>query len=155
MIVSLLALLACAQQQPPPPREVEAERPTVRAVRLEDDLGPLDLDGRLEEEAWWGATPATGFRQREPLEGAPATEETEVRVLYDADNLYIGILARDREPDAVIARILQRDKLMVESFMGHEFAGDDGVAILLDPFRDRKNAVVFATNPNGAEFEAR
>jgi len=154
MIVSLLALLVCAQQQPPPPREAEAERPTVRAVRLEEDRGQLDLDGRLEEAAWWNATPATGFRQREPLEGVPATEETEVRVLYDADNLYIGILARDREPDAVIARILQRDKLMVESFMGHQFAGDDGVAILLDPFRDRKNAVVFATNPNGAEFEA-
>ena len=118
MIVSLLALLVCGQQQPPPPLEVEPERPTVRAVRLEGDLGPIDLDGRLEEEAWWSASPATGFRQREPLEGVPATEETEVRVLYDSDNLYIGILARDREPDAVIARIRQRDKLMVDSFMG-------------------------------------
>ncbi len=154
MIESLLSLFFCCQQQPAPPLVAETDRPTVRAVRLDEDLGQIEIDGLLDEAAWVSATPASEFRQREPLEGVPATEETEVRVLYDADNLYIGILARDREPDSVIARILQRDKLMVDGFDGHRFAGDDGVAILLDPFLDRKNAVVFATNPNGAEFEA-
>ena len=77
-------------------------------------------------------------------------------MLFDARNLYVGILARDSEPSRVVAHVLQRDKLLEPAgFDGsYEFAGDDAVAILLDPFRDRRNAVVFATNANGAEFDA-
>ena len=129
------------------------DEPAVTAVRL---TGELHIDGRLDEPAWALATPATGLRQREPREGEPATEPTEVRVLFDARNLYIGILARDSEPSRVVAHILQRDKLLEPGGPdgSHEFAGDDAVAILLDPFRDRRNAFVFATNPVGAEFDA-
>ncbi len=112
------------------------------------------MDGLLDEEAWAGVPPATGFKQREPLEGEDATERTEIRVVYDSETIYIGVIARDREPDKLISRILQRDRLLESGFSGPEFAGDDGVAILLDPFHDHRNAVVFATNPNGAEFEA-
>ncbi len=130
-----------------------AEEPSVAAVRL---VGELRIDGSLDEPAWALAKPATGLRQREPREGEPATEQTEVRVLFDARNLYIGILARDSEPSRVVAHILQRDKLLEPAGYdgSHQFAGDDAVAILLDPFRDRRNAVVFATNANGAEFDA-
>src|SRR5206468_5848247 len=138
-------LLASAFVSPP-------DEPAVTAVRLS---GELRIDGRLDEPAWALAAPATGLRQREPLEGQPATEQTEVRVLFDTRNLYIGILARDSEPERVVAHLLQRDKLLEPGDDGrHEFAGDDAVAILLDPFRDRRNAVVFATNANGAEFDA-
>jgi hypothetical protein len=112
------------------------------------------VDGLLDEEAWAGAPAATGFKQREPLEGQDATERTEVRVVYDSETIYIGVIARDREPEGIISRILQRDQLMESGFSGPEFAGDDGVAILLDPFHDHRNGVIFATNPNGAEFEA-
>jgi hypothetical protein len=130
-----------------------ADEPSVAAVRL---VGELRIDGRLDEPAWALARPATGLRQREPREGEPATEQTEVRVLFDARNLYIGILARDSEPSRVVAHILQRDKLLEPAGYdgSYEFAGDDAVAVLLDPFRDRRNAVVFATNANGAEFDA-
>ena len=116
----------------------------------------IHVDGRLDEPAWSLAPLARGFRQREPREGQPASEDTEVRVLYDATNLYVGVHARDREPQRVIARILQRDKLMQAGGLDerHDFAGDDAVAILLDTFRDRRNAVVFATNANGAQFDA-
>ena len=129
------------------------DEPSVQAVRLD---GELRIDGRLDEPAWAAAIPATGLRQREPWDGEPATEETEVRILYDARNLYIGVLCRDAEPDRVVAHVLQRDKLLEPGGYdgSHQFAGDDAVAILLDPFRDRRNAFVFATNPNGAEFDA-
>jgi hypothetical protein len=139
-------LLASALAAPP-------DEPAVVAVRL---AGELRIDGRLDEPAWALARPAAGLRQREPREGEPATETTEVRVLFDTRNLYIGILARDSEPSRVVAHVLQRDKLLEPAgFDGaYEFAGDDAVAILLDPFRDRRNAVVFATNANGAEFDA-
>jgi hypothetical protein len=130
---------------------------SARAVRLAD--GPSEaairIDGLLDEEVWVNAPASSGFKQREPQEGQDPSETTEVRVVYDDETLYIGVLARDREPDQIIARILQRDRLMAVNFRGQtEFAGDDAIAILLDPFHDHKNAVVFATNPNGAEFEA-
>ncbi len=94
------------------------------------------------------------LRQKEPTEGAPATEQTEVRVLYDESTLYIGVLARDSNPDKIVARLLARDKVMEPEFDGKpRFGGDDGIAILIDPFHDHRNAFVFATNPNGAEFD--
>jgi hypothetical protein len=127
---------------------------TIQAVRLEA-AARITVDGRLSEAAWRRAPPIGGFRQREPDEGAPATEATDVRVVYDRGTLYIGVLARDRSPDAVIARILARDKVMQTEFDGKpRFAGDDAVAILLDPFHDHRNAFIFATNANGAEFDA-
>ena len=140
-----------------PAARAQSDPPALRAVRLGEDDGPvIRLDGRLDESVWAQGTGTTDFRQREPSEGAPATEATEVRVLYDRSTLYVGIAARDSRPEAVIARILQRDRIMqVEPFeQALVFAGDDAVAILFDPFHDHRNAVVFATNPNGAEFDA-
>ena len=115
----------------------------------------MKVDGLLTEPEWQAAPVIADFKQREPLEGVPATEATEIRILYDANTMYVGVLARDREPDAIIARILARDRLMEPEFDGKpRFGGDDGIAILLDPFHDHRNAFVFATNPNGAEFDA-
>ena len=129
------------------------DEPVMTAARL---AGELRIDGHLDEPPWARAAVASGFRQREPREGQPATQPTEVRVLYDARSLYLGVLARDSDPQRVVAHIRQRDKLLAPTGFdeSYEFAGDDAVAILLDPFRDRRNAVVFATNANGAEFEA-
>jgi hypothetical protein len=133
----------------------EAPRPVLSAVRLGDSV-TIRLDGLMNESAWRQVPAATGFRQREPREGEPATEVTEVRVLYDGATLYIGVIAHDREPQRILSRILQRDRVMEMGFGGAEaqFGGDDGVAILFDPFHDHRNGLVFATNPNGAEFDA-
>jgi hypothetical protein len=128
----------------------------VSAARLPDtESGSITLDGRLLEPIWRGIVPVSGFRQLEPVEGAPASERTVVRVAYDRATLYIGIIAHDARPEAVIGRVLQRDQLAELGFDNRPvFTGDDAVAILLDPFHDHRNAVVFATNPNGAEFDA-
>ena len=154
-VVSLLAAAGLAAAQQPAggvPTSGDAQA-TVRAVRISGQV--VRVDGRLDEPVWQTATPASGFRQREPQEGAAASEATDVRVLYDENTLYIGIVAHDREPDAVISRLLQRDQVMSVDFFGAPiFAGDDAVAILLDTFHDHRNAFVFATNPNGAEFDA-
>lgn len=115
----------------------------------------IQLDGLLDEAVWQAAPVSSGFRQQEPDEGAPATERTEVRVVYDETTLYVGITAYDSDPDAVIARVLQRDRVMRGAGFGRfNFTTDDGVAILFDTFHDHRNAMVFATNPNGAEFDA-
>jgi hypothetical protein len=141
-VATLLVALAFA----PPPE------PSVSAVRVGERV---HVDGLLDDPVWSLAEAATGFRQREPREGEPASEQTEVRVLYDDATLYVGVRALDQEPQKVIARILQRDRIIQAGLDSlATWAGDDGVAILLDPFHDHRNAVLLATNPNGAEFDA-
>ncbi|MEE2668611.1 MAG: DUF5916 domain-containing protein [Gemmatimonadota bacterium] len=134
-----------------------ASTPSVDAhILLTGGASSIRVDGLLDEAAWRDAPIASGFRQQEPFEGEPATEITEVQVLFDDATLYVGVMARDRSPEEVIARILQRDKLMeVTDDEGKpEFTSDDAVVIVLDPFHDHRNAVVLGTNPNGAEFDA-
>jgi hypothetical protein len=142
---ALLLATMTAQSMPHDPA-------TVHATQAQD---PPRVDGLLDDPGWDAAVPVSGFRQREPREGAQATEATEIRVLYTRDTLYVGVLAHDREPDKVIARVLQRDRLMEAGGDGaFHFAGDDAIALILDPFGDRRNAFLFATNANGAEFDA-
>ena len=85
---------------------------------------------------------ASQFYQYQPAEGQPATEKTEVRVLYDAANLYVGVMCYDAEPGKIVAQKLQRD-----SGLGD----DDMFALALDTYLDHRNAYFFATNPNGVE----
>ncbi|MEE8135264.1 MAG: DUF5916 domain-containing protein [Gemmatimonadales bacterium] len=154
LLLGAIPVALAASVRPVPAQE--RALPEVYAARIPDSASsPIRLDGVLTEAVWQAAPVASGFRQREPLEGDLATEETEVRILYDGATLYIGIVARDRDPGSIISRILQRDRIMETNFSGEpEFAGDDAVAILFDPFHDHRNAMVFATNPNGAEFDA-
>ena len=121
------------------------ESAEIGALRLSPDQeGIVRLDGVLSE-AFWGLAPViSDFRQQEPQEGAPGTEATEVRVVIGETMLYVGIVARDSEPDRIVSRILQRDRIMELEHGDFQFTGDDAVAILFDPFHDSKNAFVFA-----------
>ncbi|HDZ13067.1 MAG TPA: hypothetical protein ENH53_12745, partial [Bacteroidetes bacterium] len=76
----------------------ETNRPVITAVRI---TSPLKLDGNLDEPQWKLAQPAENFKQREPENGAPATERTEVRILYDQNNLYIGVWCDDSQPGKI------------------------------------------------------
>jgi hypothetical protein len=87
----------------------------------------------------------TGLRQREPALGAPATERTVVKVLRDAEALYVGVHAYDSDRGGVRARELRRDA---------DLSSDDNVQLLIDSFHDRRGAFVFGTNPNGAQWDA-
>lgn len=114
-------------------------RPTVRAVPLEEGERVI-LDGRLDEPFWQRTVPAEGFRQREPDEGAPATETTEVRIAYDRGNLYLGVSLYDSNPDAIIGFQKQRDTSL---------RSDDRFMFILDTFLDGRTAYFFETNPAG------
>jgi hypothetical protein len=129
---------------------------SLRVLRVDAAAtGSFRLDGRLDEPFWNDAAPLTDFRQLEPTEGEPASEATEVRLVVDDATVYVGIRALDGQPTGVVGRILQRDKILeVPPDNRLRFAGDDAVAILFDAFHDHRNGVIFATNPNGAEFDA-
>jgi hypothetical protein len=129
----------------------EDARPSVKAVRARQ---APQVDGNLDEAAWAGVPRVCGFRQREPRESAPATEDTCVAVSYDDANLYVAVQAHDRQPALVIARIRHRDRVIEADEDGYDWGDDDAVAVALDTFHDRRNAFVFATNAEGAEFDA-
>lgn len=99
----------------------------------------------MSEDAWATADVVKNFRQQEPNEGEPATEQTEVRILFDDKNIYFGIRAFDSEPTRINARELVRDS---------SFANDDKVEILLDTYHDKRNAFRFAVNPLGTQQDA-
>ena len=99
------------------------------------------VDGVLDEPMWSSAATIGDLVQREPRPGEPPTEKTEVRLLYDANNLYVGVICYDSEPPKVIGTQMARDASLDD---------DDRILILLDTFRDRRNALYFATNPAGA-----
>jgi hypothetical protein len=72
----------------------------------------VTVDGFLDDAAWDRAMFQSRFQQREPHEGEPATEDTEIGLVYDKKNLYIGIRCHDSEPDKIIAREMRRDAIV-------------------------------------------
>ena len=114
----------------------------VAPVRVEN--GP-QIDGRLDEEVWLRAAVIDEFVQQEPAEGEPATERTVVRLLYDAEALYLGVEAYDTEPDGVIATEMRRDSLRL--------LDEDNFQVILDTFHDRRSGYMFVTSPLGAKLE--
>lgn len=136
--LAALALPAAlrAQTEIVPP----AEPPVLRAVRAG---GAVMLDGRLDEADWARAPVARGFRQINPEQGEPARLDTEVRVLFDDEHLYVAAFNRDSMGlDGLRVPDLRRDF----SFNTHDQFG-----VTLDPLGDGRYATVFAANPYGAQ----
>jgi len=122
--------------------ELENDRADLRATLIQT---PIRLDGVLSEEVWKRAQVVDTFRQREPNEGEPASERTEVRILMDRKYLYVGVICYDSEPEKIIAKEMERDS---------DLERDDNFALVLDTFFDQRSGFLFATNPNGAKFDA-
>ena len=109
---------------------------SIAVARLD---GAIHLDGLLDEPAWAGATPVTQFTQRDPDEGAPPTEQTEIRALLGGDALYVGARLHDREPSRIRALLTRRDAT----------SESDRFTVELDSRSDRLTAFVFEVNPRG------
>jgi hypothetical protein len=113
----------------------------VEAVRAPN--GGLRLDGRLDEAIWVQASPASDFVQREPVEGAPATEDTEVRFLYDNDALWIGARMRSADPAGIRALVTRRDREV----------SSEQLTVSLDTYRDGRTAYSFGVTPWGVRID--
>jgi hypothetical protein len=112
-----------------------------RALAQRASNPPL-IDGRLSELEWQAAPPVTGFLQVEPVTGAAPSIKSDVRLLYDANALYIGLRAFDSRPDRITARQLQRDA---------DLGNDDHLTVVLGPFGNARDGYLFRVNPLGAQ----
>jgi len=124
-----------------PGRVLSGTRPTVVAVRAKEKPA---VDGRLDESVWRTAAHIDTFVQERPVEGAPATEQTDVHLAYDNEQLYFGIYAHYSDPSLVRANRVDRDRT----------DNDDTVTIYLDPFLDQQRAFVFSVNGYGVQRDA-
>ncbi len=113
----------------------------IPAVRVRAEAPTID--GFLNDGEWDGAPTVADFTQVEPNEGEPASERTEVRILYGADALYIGFRAFDRQTDSIAAQLSRRDS---ESY-------SDGVHVLVDSYHDQRTAFQFGVNPAGVKYD--
>ena len=111
------------------------------AVRV--DRGP-EIDGVLDDSVWETAPVIDEFIQQDPDEGAPATEKTEVRVLYDGSNLYFGVRVFESS-SAVIATEMRRD--------ADRILEEDNFQLILDTFGDSRSAYMFVVTPLGAQLD--
>ncbi len=102
------------------------------------------VDGRLDDLSWSAAQVLTDFVQREPGEGRPASERTEVRVVYDDDALYVAAWMFDSDPTGVVLGQTLRDASLNDV---------DAFVMILDTYLDRQNGFVFGTTPAGIEYD--
>ncbi len=115
----------------------------VTAVYIE---GGIVLDGNLDEPEWNLAQPATDFIQNDPLMGEPATERTEVRILYDDGSLYLGVYCFDSAGgEAIVLNDVRRDYAAKQN---------DYFSVILDTFDDNRNGFLLGTNSGGAKRDA-
>jgi len=104
---------------------------------------PPVIDGRLDDTAWEAVEWGGDFIQREPYEGKEPSQETAFKILYDDDNVYVGIRAYDTQPDSIVMRMSRRDD-----------EEGDIVAVQFDSYFDHLTAFTFMVNAAGVKMDA-
>ena len=138
----LLPHAAPAQSPEPPPPATPGGGRVLTAARAR---GALRIDGRLDEDAWARARPTVeAFTQAVPSSGAPATQRTEVRVLFDRNALYVGFRLYDSRPDSIAAQLARRDAGGIYTDWAH---------VAVDSYHDRRTAWRFSLNPRGVQAD--
>jgi len=135
LAVALIPATVSAQQPPPP---------TFTVGKLADSAESPVIDGKVNEAVWQTVQPYATFTQQDPIEGAPASEKTEVRLIIGKGNVYVSIIAFDSDPSKIIVSQARRDASLSET---------DSVVMVFDTFNDNQNAFVFGTNPLGIEYD--
>jgi len=116
-----------------------------RYISIEQTQSDILIDGSLDDQDWEQATFQKHFLQREPVYGQESSEETQVALLKDEDNLYLGIKCYDSSSSEIIANEMRRDARIDD---------DDFFEIIFDTFHDQRNGYYFVINPNGVKRDA-
>ena len=117
------------------------EAPTLQAAPL---IGSIHIDGHLDDAAWANATPVDHFTQRQPEEGKPCSERTEVRAVIGDDALFIGARLWDKDAKKIRSRLVRRDDDLQSDYL----------AVLIDAYHDHSTAVLFRVSPSGSINDA-
>ena len=125
----------CAQEG------VDPRHPSVTPTRA---TVPPRVDGQLDDPIWETAARITQFVQERPVEGAPATEATEVYLAYDSRQLYFGIHAHYADTSIMRANRADRDQI----------SRDDIVTVFFDPFLDQQRGYAFSVNAYGVQGDS-
>lgn len=146
LLAAALAAPAAAQQTPasPSPSPTPAVPTAKRAQAVRVEGRAPEIDGRLDDAAWAAAPVLSGLTQKDPREGEPATERTEVRFLIDDHALYVGARMYSTDPAHIEAPVSRRDVWdQAETF-----------AVSLDTYHDRRTAYTFAVTAAGTRADA-
>jgi hypothetical protein len=114
--------------------------PSAQAVRL---TGTVQVDGRLDEAIWQSAPAISQFHLTQPTEGAPPTQRTEVRIVYDDEAIYIGARMFDTDPKGIVGRLARRD----------EDTESDFVLVMFDPYHNHNGDASFSLNAAGGRWD--
>src|SRR5690606_27900829 len=124
-----LVLTGTLVSDPARAQEESRRAPARPIVGAERTTQSIQVDGRLDEPGWQSAPVLPQLSQREPTEGAPSTQRTDVRILYDDDALYVGARMFDSSPDSIVARLGRRDTQLESDYF----------AFFIDPYLDRRS----------------
>jgi hypothetical protein len=128
----ILLLLSPSLGQTPVKKQYQATKITATPV----------INGVLDEDIWQLGEWVDDFTQNQPYNGRPASQRTEFKILFDEDNIYVGIKALDTSPDSIVNRLTRRDQ-----------ADGDMVAIILDSFHDLRTAFTFGVSSAGVKYD--
>jgi hypothetical protein len=133
---ALLTIGQSAAENFPPPEDP----PVVRAMKASDKI---TLDGLLAEADWQRAQPVADFFRMEPKQGGLFEFPTEVRLLFDEKNLYVGVFCEDS---------LGKKGVRVQDFRRDFIYGENDIFYFqLDPQNLRRYCVSFQTTPLGTQ----
>lgn len=120
--------------------QAQVNKKSVYVKYTQDDI---TIDATLDEKAWSLAEPAKDFYNYFPSDTTLAKAQTEIRFLFDDENLYVGIKVYAAGNDYIVPS-LRRD---------FRASGNDNITLLFDTFNDATNAFVFGSNPMGVKRE--
>jgi hypothetical protein len=116
-----------------------------RATAMKASAEPA-LDGNvLSDPAWQSVQSIGDMLQSQPFEGAPASERTDIRVMYNQTTFFVGVVCYDAKPDKLVISDARRDAPLDDT---------DSFLFILDTYNDSQNGFVFGTNSRGVEYDA-
>ena len=139
-LAGLFALCATSTAADPAP----SQTPSFPDVQIQRVDSPISVDGQLDEPIWKTAPAITNFTQREPNQGNPGSQRTEVRVAYDDEAIYVGARMHDAHPDSIVKVLSRRDTGGSHS---------DEFKVFLDPYHDRRSGYYFTVNAGGTLYD--
>lgn len=126
------------------PERLEVSGSSGEALHIRRTAAAIETDGRLDEAAWQHAPVAVDFLKQFPVDSGLADTRTEVRMTFDANNLYIGVTCWQAREDYTV-QSLKRD---------FPNGVSDAVNILIDPTKDGLNGFLFSLSPLNVQREA-